>query len=106
MIKKNLKLALCELAGVSEKEPASLIDMSKFEEVLDINIAVLSAATGNKFIRVPSPELKRRPLLYLYMVGEGKQTHFHSLINPKGFFGKEFCQKCFATLQKYNRSSL
>ena len=99
---KNLALALCKLAGISEETPASLADISRFEEALDVNIAIVASATGNKFIRVPSSGVDSKPILYLYMVGEGNHAHFHSLINPKGFFGKQFCERC---LQPYKSST-
>ena len=49
MIKKNRALALCKLAWISEATPASLTDISRFEEALGVNIAVVVSATGNKY---------------------------------------------------------
>ena len=43
---------LCRLTGVSMERPASLNDIPAFENVLDVNILVVSQRLGNQFLRV------------------------------------------------------
>ena len=79
---KDLAVALCNLAGVSPDEAASLADIQSSEEALNVGIAVISSRLGNKFMRVPDTNRPvKRPNQYLYLVALPDQNmgHFHAI---------------------------
>ncbi|CAG2242131.1 unnamed protein product [Mytilus edulis] len=49
---KTMAITLCKEANLSTDEALSIRDIEHFENVLDVNILVLSARLGNKFCRV------------------------------------------------------
>jgi len=87
---------LCRLTGVSTERPASLNDIPAFEDVLDVNILVISAKLGNKFVRIT--DNTHRKNVYLYLVND----HYHAIANISGFFlSHYFCESC---LQPYDHN--
>ena len=96
---------LCHLARVNPNQPASLNDITKFEETLNMNVYVVAAHLGNKFIRVPNidnTELNdQRQKVFIYFVGgENEIGHFHAIVSISGFFNSSyFCNTC---LKPYN----
>ena len=98
---KDLATKLSNLAGVAIDRPASLNDIPAFENVIDVDILVISARKGNKFLRVPSTDEGEqpatRPKLYLYFLdGRGDEVgHFHAITKITGFFKSSyFCETC------------
>ena len=92
----TLAKILCEMAEVSADKPASLADVGKFEEALQVRIAVVGSSLGNKFVRVPDKTHPERPILYLYMTDHEGTSHFHSIVGITGFFRSVyFCETCF-----------
>jgi len=90
---RNMATALCELDGVPIDRPLSLNNVEKFENALDINILVVSARLGNKFIKVA--DNTERKNLYLYLVEEEGIGHFHGITSITGFFSSSyFCVTC------------
>ncbi|CAC5421906.1 unnamed protein product [Mytilus coruscus] len=65
---KTMALTLCKEANLPIDEPLSIRDVARFEDLLDVNILVLSARLGNKFCRV-SANTKRKNI-YLYLTGD------------------------------------
>ena len=59
---------LCQKANVPTKRPGCLDDLPAFEEALHVQIAVIAASLGNKFIRVPTNDHEDWPIIYLYLV--------------------------------------
>ena len=89
---------LCRLAGVSLDQAASLNDLPKFEAILGVNVLVISARAGNKFIR-RAVNKNQRKNVYLYLVENNGLGHFHAITKIAGFFSTSyFCELC---LQPY-----
>lgn len=63
---KQMALTLCMEAKVPTDRPLGLSDIKPFEDLLDVNIMVLSSKTGNKFCRVANKPGRRN--IYLYMM--------------------------------------
>ena len=75
------------------KRPASLSDVPAFEDVLDVNILVVSQRLGNQFLRVSNNETHKN--IYLYLVEDEDTQHFHAIANIGGFFSSHyFCENC------------
>ena len=92
----------CELAGVATNRPCNLNDIPSFENLLDIDIFVVGAQQGNKFIRVPrrnnAESTKQR--VYLYFDGSREGGHYHGITSISGlFWSSYFCNAC---LQPYS----
>jgi len=82
--------------GSFYERPASLNDIPAFEDLLDVNILVISAKLGNKFVRIT--DNTHRKNLYLYLVDD----HYHAIANISGFFlSHYFCESC---LQPYDHN--
>ncbi len=95
-------MALCKLAGVPDDRPASLNDITKFEDALHVRIVVTAASLGNKFIRVPTDEHPDWPLIYLYLIDHTGTSHFHAITSIAGFFTSSyFCSKCLEPFDHY-----
>ena len=97
----KLAVEICRKAGVNVNQVAGFNDIAAFEETLNVDICVVSARLGNKFIRVPPTRELQRPRLYLYLTdnpdhsGQSRVGHYHPIINICGFFGKNyFCHNC------------
>ena len=97
----DLARFLCREANADHWRPLTICDISKLEELLTVDILVVSARLGNKFIRVPSDENSYRQRLYLYLVEHDKTYHFHVISNISAFTsGSHFCKRC---LKPYNK---
>ena len=96
--KQNLFIrSLCHEANVDYSRPLTICDISQFEELLSVDILVVSSRLGNKFIRVPTDENSNKQRLYLYLVEYEKTYHFHVISSINAFYSrskKDFCQKC------------
>lgn len=62
---KQMALTLCMEAKAPSDRPLGLSDIKPFEDLLDVNIMVLSSQTGNRFCRVANKPGRRN--IYLYM---------------------------------------
>ena len=58
---------LCKLADIPINRTLALSDISAFERFLNVDILVINATGGNKFIKTP-PEHSKKQRLYLYLV--------------------------------------
>ena len=97
----DLARFLCREANADHWRPLTICDISKLEELLTVDILVVSARLGNKFIRVPSDENSYRQRLYLYLVEHDKTYHFHVISNISAFTsGSHFCKR---RLKPYNK---
>ena len=93
----KLATLLCEKAGVSIHEMASLNEVHKFEEFLQAQILVISASHLNKFIYTGTANDVK---LYLYLVDD---CHFHAIASITSFFRTSyFCHSC---LQPYSNDT-
>ena len=61
---KQMALTLCMEAKAPSDRPLGLSDIKPFEDLLDVNIMVLSSQTGNRFCRVAKQPGHRN--IYLY----------------------------------------
>ncbi|KAJ8304505.1 hypothetical protein KUTeg_018088 [Tegillarca granosa] len=96
---KRMAELLCEKVKVPVDRCISINELDKFENVLDVNICVISAEHGNKFIRTGShcPERKN---IYLYLNGE----HFDCISSITGFFSSHyFCEHCMKPYENRER---
>ena len=85
---KTMALTLCKEANLPTDKPLSIRDIDCFENLLDVNILVLSAKLGNKFYRVGN-NTKRRSI-YLYLIGDSDGTgHFDGIGSINGFLGTD-----------------
>lgn len=91
---------LCKLVDAPTHHPLAVSDLHAFEQFLDVDILVVKASGGNKFIKTPpTGSEKQRLYLYLHDV-EDKDTgvklpHFDVIANICGFFGNsKFCEHC------------
>lgn len=67
-------LTLCREANLPTDKPLTIRDKTVFEDLLQINILVLSAKLDNKFCRVANnPE---RENIYLYLTENSSRGHF------------------------------
>jgi len=82
----DLTLAFTRQVGLPSNRQMTTRDISVFEEELNVDILVVSAQIGNKFIRVPQDEDSGRQRLYLYLVQGERGPHFHAIANICGFF--------------------
>ena len=94
---------LCREAGLAVNKFLTICDISRFEELLNVDILVVSSRLGNKFMRVPSDENSIKQRLYLYLVELDKSFHFHVITNISRYFGKKFCSNCLLPYQKLHK---
>ena len=93
-------LKLHKQAGLSTDAPVPVHDLHKFEDVLNVQIIVVSGDTGDEIVYTGKMERKRK--IYLYL----KDQHYHSIVNIKGFFVyKKFCEECLTTYSEHWRHS-
>jgi len=105
-----LMIELCRRANAPTNRSLTLMDVSAFEDVLDVDILVIASRACNKFVRVPEergeeeeeeevgPTTRNR--LYLYLVETNHESHFHAIVNICGFFGQtKFCSRCLKAYQ-------
>ncbi|XP_069108951.1 uncharacterized protein [Argopecten irradians] len=91
---KLLADALCLKAGVPNDRFLTVCDIPAFEDLLNVDILVVAARMGNKFLKIPSKDSKRQRM-YLYLVGTQEDGHFHAIVKICGFFGSaKFCEHC------------
>ena len=90
---KEMAKALCRKANVPIDRPLGLNDITPFENLLDVNVNVISSKLGNKFVRVlNNPDLSN---IFVYLVESDGVQHFHGIANMSGFFGaNNFCETC------------
>jgi len=100
-----MALTLCKEANLPTDKPLSIRDIDCFENLLDVNILVLSARLGNQFYRVGN-NTKRKDI-YLYLTGDSDGTgHFDGIGSINGFFGYGyFCTSCLKPYKNKGRHS-
>lgn len=92
--RKTMSKTLCTAAGVPTDRPLTIRDIQPFEDLLDVNILVLSSRLGNKFCRVVNVANRRNIYLYLTETENG-MGHFDGIGNINGFFNYGyFCETC------------
>ena len=89
---KQMAPTLCMEAKVPTDRPLGLSDINPFEDLLDVNIMVLSSNTGNRFCRVTNNPGRRN--IYLYMTEPEGVGHFDGIWSINGFFGYGYCETC------------
>lgn len=53
-----MALTLCREANVPTERPLGITEIIAFENLLDVNVLVLSAKLGNKFCRVANQDVE------------------------------------------------
>ena len=86
---KTLALRLCTEAGLPIARMCHLNDISAFENVLNVQILVISAACGNKFIRVGENKPNN---IYLYF--DDQEEHFHAITKMESTLFKHLENGC------------
>lgn len=87
-------------ACVATDRPVPVRELYKFEELLDVQIIVISGDLDNEIIYTGSAKREKKIFLYL------KDDHFHSIININGFYvNKKMCQECLTVYNKNFRHS-
>ena len=88
---------LCQKACVNPNIMATLEDIQHFEKVLNIQVLVVSASKGNRFIHTGTTNENK---IYIYHVND---NHFHTINSISGFFRtRYFCHTC---LQPYSNNN-
>lgn len=89
-----MALTLCRKADIPTDRPLSLVDIKPFEDLLNVNIQVLSAKLCNKFCRVANVPGRKNIYLYLTQLENG-ENHFDGIGSINGVFGYGyFCETC------------
>ena len=92
-MRTDIAIQLCQRAGVPTTRFLGLNDIPKFEQLLDVNIYVVSSKVGDKFLRIIDND--DRPNLYLYHIETDTEQHWHGIANIQGFFKAHyFCKNC------------
>ncbi|CAG2220295.1 unnamed protein product [Mytilus edulis] len=101
---KTMAITLCKEAILSTDEALSIRNIENFENVLDVNILVLSARLGNKFCRVSTKaQLKN---IYLYLIENADGTgHFHGIGSINDFWLWVFCESCLKPYKNKGKHS-
>ena len=99
--KSKVQLHMAErIAGMANlplDRPVTIRDLDSVEEVLGVNLAVVSLESGNQFVRRPTH--KNRRTVYLYH----HEDHYDPIVSITGFFAQSyFCESC---LQPYSNRS-
>lgn len=93
--RKNMALTLCRAAGLPTDKPLSITDIKHFENLLDVNILVISAKLGNKFCRVANNADRANIYLYLSRSPDSGDGQYDGIASINGFFGfGYFCETC------------
>jgi len=102
---KEMAMALCELANVSTDRVLGLNDLEAFEDLLGVNILVVSARLGNTFIQVTdNTERKKRVLV---LSGRKENTTFSRCNKHSRFFlFVLFLWNMFETIQEQRGPSM
>lgn len=98
---------LCRLADLPTDRPLGLTDIHAFEELLDVNVLVLSSRCGNTFCRVANDPLRKN--IYLYLTendDDDDDDHFDSISSINGFFNYGyFCETCLKPYKNKGKHS-
>lgn len=104
---KTMALTLCKEANLPTDRSLTIRDIGSFEDLLDVNILVLSAKMGNKFYRVTNNSDRKN--IYLYLSGDSDTSnggHFDGIGNINGFFGYGyFCTPCLKPYKNKGKHS-
>ena len=85
---------LCTLVGLDSSRAGNIQDIKHFEKLLNLQILVISAKMGNRFIRI-GESITGRKRAYLYLVDTEESPHFCTIVNICGFFSAGyFCETC------------
>lgn len=100
-----MALTLCREANVPTERPLGITEIIAFENLLDVNVLVLSAKLGNKFCRVANEPGRRNIYLYLTESEKGK-GHFDGIGSINGFFNYGyFCETCLKPYKNKGKHS-
>jgi len=91
----HLVKEFCYQTKINTQQYLTINDIETFEIVLNVDVLVVCARMGNKFLRVPSKDSTKQRL-YVYLVeGENGMPHFHTIVNISGFFDQpKVCEEC------------
>lgn len=93
--RKNMARTLCQAVSLPTDRPLSISDIKRVEDLLDVNILVISAKMGNKFCRMANNPDRKNIYLYLTESPETNRGHFDGIVKINGFFGYGyFCETC------------
>ena len=100
----RLAMSISKLADIDG--PASLLDIPKFEEALNINISVIGSRHGNRFVRVGKNNKLRN--IYLYYIepesNDNDVGHFHCIASiTRVLRVNNFCHSCKKAFGAKNR---
>lgn len=86
---KMRALVLHKQAGVPTNREVSLTDLAKFENILKVQIIVISGDMANEILYKGDNVRPRKIFLYL------KDHHYHAIVNIKAFFvNRKLCLQC------------
>lgn len=100
-----MAMALCRAANLPTDRPLAITDIQPFEDLLGINILVLSAKLGDKFCRLANEPGRRNIYLYLTESDDGN-VHFDGIGSINGFFSYGyFCDNCLKPYKNKGKHS-
>ena len=93
---KKMALQYHVVAGVPTDRPCSLMDISKFEDVLDVDVYVFAAHVNQKLVYPDYERPRRQKRVYLfYTKHEEAEGHFDTITKVPGFINRGyFCHNC------------
>lgn len=83
---------MCQKANKSTSRRLSILDIAAFENVLNVDILVVSSTVGIKFIRTvkyfedEGRNSNGRQRIFMYHSKINKNAHFDTIINIRGLF--------------------
>lgn len=83
--------------GLSENQSLSYAFIPRLEDLLNVNIYVVSSALGNAFLYISQNHDQERKKIFLYHVEKESGEHFHAIVKIGGFFAhSNFCSSCLS----------
>lgn len=90
--------------GLSENQSLSYAFIPRLEDLLNVNIYVVSSALGNAFSYISQNHDQERKKIFLYHVEKESGEHFHAIVKIGGFFAhSNFCSSCLKPYEHQHR---
>lgn len=100
----NLTNVVSHSMGLSENQSLSYAFIPRLEDLLNVNIYVVSSALGNAFSYISQNHDQERKKIFLYHVEKESGEHFHAIVKIGGFFAhSNFCSSCLKPYEHQHR---
>lgn len=100
----NLTNVVSHSMGLSENQSLSYAFIPRLEDLLNVNIYVVSSTLGNAFSYISQNHDQERKKIFLYHVEKESGEHFHAIVKIGGFFAhSNFCSSCLKPYEHQHR---